>query len=163
MKKAFTMILSLSLAVVLAVSMLSGCSLDIPEASEVKSIRVATSYISPSGDYSSVKNAANYSSQSDIPAVLYSIEDTELIEETIEIAKEFEAAADKQGEINSMPIWFKCEYTLNNGSTVTRGFEKTIENSDEIFDDYLADIMDCAVSCITIDQLEDDDNWDDIE
>lgn len=103
MKKAFTMILSLSLAVVLAVSMLSGCSLDIPEASEVKSIRVATSYISPRGDYSSVKNAADYSSPSEIPAVLYSIEDKELIEETIEVAKEFEAAADKTGEINSIP------------------------------------------------------------
>lgn len=162
MKKTFTMILSLSLAVVLAVTLLSGCSFDIPEASEVKSIRVATSYILQSGDYSSVKNAADYSSPSEIPAVLYSIEDKELIEETIEVAKEFEAAADKTGEINSIPIWFKCEYTLNNGSTVTRGFEKTIENSDEIFDDYLADVMGCAVSCITIDQLEDDDNWDDI-
>lgn len=163
MKKAFTTILSLSLAVVLAVTLLSGCSLDIPEASEVKSVRVATSYISPRGNYSSVKNAADYSSQSDIPAVLYSIEDKELIEKTIEADKKFEAAADKEGEINSMPIWFKCEYTLNNGNTVTRGFEKTIENSGEIFDDYLDDIIGCAVSCITIDQLKDDDNWDDIE
>lgn len=162
MKSNATKLLCLMFVIIMTFAVVSGCSFDIPEASEVKSIRVATSYILQSGDYSSVKNAADYSSPSEIPAVLYSIEDKELIEETIEVAKEFEAAADKTGEINSIAIWFKCEYTLNNGSTITRGFEKTIENSDEIFDEYLADIMDCAVSCITIDQLEDDDNWDDI-
>lgn len=162
MKSNATKLLCIFLVTIMTFAVVSGCSFDIPEASEVKSIRVATSYILQSGDYSSVKNAADYSSPSEIPAVLYSIEDKELIEETIEVAKEFEAAADKTGEINSIPIWFKCEYTLNNGNTVTRGFEKTIENSDEIFYEYLADIMDCAVSCITIDQLEDDDNWDDI-
>lgn len=154
MKKSRIIISTLLIAALVLLSF-AGCSV-IPNAEDVASVKIAmTSYCMNGEDYKDIKNAdfIGIGTQTGVvPIIRFDIDDPEIIKEAVEMNKTLDRLGDLQ--CNCIPFTYKCEYIMKDGSRIHNSINKTAQNHEELFGEFLKKINKYAVKVLSSTQFK---------
>lgn len=123
----------------------------IPDPNEVESVKIAAQLPWKNVDesYEDIKNYEYVKDNGTVYKMLYEIKDNpEMINKAVEMNKKLDEAENITG-INKAPIFYKCEYTMKDGSKIYNIIDKTLDDEKALMEDFFNEIDDYAVKFLT--------------